>query len=129
RECEYCPFERRCSKLRGDVPLDDPDRVVDEQFVAEIADLVLQEKRWDAKASAAEDEKRKIQESIKQRLRERGLRRVAGKGITVVWSRVAGRVTLDKKAMRSDGIDVTQYEKTGEPYDVLNTRIKRGAGS
>lgn len=44
-------------------------------------------------------------------------------GISIHWSQVRGRVTIDIDAMRAAGIDLSNYERVGAPSDRLTVRI------
>ena len=59
---------------------------------------------------------------MRNRLRDLGVRRVKGDGISIHWSQVKGRVTVDVDAMRTAGIDVTKFEKQGAPSDRLTVK-------
>lgn len=50
---------------------------------------------------------------------------VEGAGARVYWQEQAGRKTLDKKALKRDGIDIEKYEKVGQPFKVFKTYYLR----
>jgi hypothetical protein len=58
-------------------------------------------------------------EAIKQFLREHGVRQHRGDGWSVSWAPVAGRQTLDAKALEKAGIDIEAYRKEGKPGERL----------
>jgi hypothetical protein len=95
----------------------------DPQFVAEVAALAREAKQHEAASAAATAAMRATQHELKERLRARGFRRVAGDGVAVTWSAVKGRPSYDMKAIReaatAAGIDLTKFETTGEPSDRL----------
>lgn len=65
--------------------------------------------------------------SPKERLRAKGLRRVDGDGVSVVWSPVKGRPSYDMKGIREAaekaGIDLAEYQLVGDPTDQLVIRV------
>jgi hypothetical protein len=127
-ECELCPFSRACGIERARVP--QPTTIPpDPQFVAEIGDLAREAKRHELAADDATTACRAVQFAIKERLRARGFRRIAGDGVTVVWSPVKGRQSWDHKAIReaaaAAGIEITQFETVGEPTDRLDIRLEQ----
>lgn len=125
-ECDYCPFSTACRRLRGGVP--DTDKVTnDPQFIAEITDLAREEREWSKRVQAAATGQRELQEKIKVRLREKGLRKISGDGLNVVWSNVVGRPAFDipalKAAAQTAGFDLQRFERVGEPSDRLTIQV------
>jgi hypothetical protein len=122
KECARCPYTRACDQERTAVPYD-TDEKADPQFVAEIADLARAAKAHEVDADTAAATFRKIQHEIRERLREKGLRRVSGFGVRVSWSPVKGRTSIDLEQLRAGaaatGFDVSPYEKVGDPSDRL----------
>jgi hypothetical protein len=133
KECEHCAFLAACGRLRHAVPtqaaIDEPDP----QFVAEIADLARAAKARRREAEAATARQRDLDHQIRERLRGRGLRRVAGDGVTVTWSAVKGRPSYDMPAIREAaakaGIDVSEFETVGDPTDRLTITIQTAAAA
>jgi hypothetical protein len=126
RECRYCPFTRACGRQRHDVPRQTADRP-DPQFVAEIADLARAIKRQESENDTANAKLRELQHDIRERLRARGVNRIAGDGVAVTWSSVKGRGSFDMKGIReaaaAAGIDLAQFETVGDPTDRLTIRL------
>jgi len=118
RDCEYCPFTRACGIKRRSVP--DGDMPVDPQFTAEVADLALAIARLKATRDATDEEVRTLEDDLKTRLRDKGVRKIPG---LVSWSSVKGRQSWDNKAIRealeATGADMTQFSTVGEPTDRL----------
>jgi hypothetical protein len=67
---------------------------------------------------------RGIAEKIKERLRDRGIRKIKG---IVSWSPQKGRISYDMPALRDEalkkGIDVEAFSTVGEPSDRLQVLI------
>jgi hypothetical protein len=80
-----------------------------------------------AEAETATQRQRAAEEDIRERLRAKGLRRVAGDDFTVVWSPVRGRPSYDMKSIREAaakaGLDLAEYETVGDPTDRLVIRV------
>jgi hypothetical protein len=124
KECGWCPFTSACGREQTALPSgQQPSEPLDPQFVAEIADLAREAKRLDGAADATTAQLREVQHDIRERLRAKGLRKVAGDGVTVTWSPVKGRPSFDMPAIREAaakaGIDLAEYETTGDPTDRL----------
>jgi hypothetical protein len=129
KECDYCPFTKACGQSRRRIPDEDAALVVaDPQFVAEISDRAKQLKYIEAAIALQEKQKREIQTEIKDRLREKGLRRVVGDGVSVSWSPVKGREGYDMPALldaaHDAGVRVEEFSKPGEPGDRLTVSLK-----
>jgi hypothetical protein len=128
RECEHCPFSRACGGERTRAPVQSSESP-DPQFVAEIATMARETKRREAALDAATAALRTAQLELKDRLRARGFRRIAGDGVTVTLSAVKGRPAYDMKAIReaaaAAGIDLNQFETTGESSDRLVINLNR----
>lgn len=123
KECDYCPFTKLCNVERKSVPeLDNTD---DPQFVSEIEDMCKDYSHAKNAAEDAEADVRLKQEKIKQRLRERGVRRIPG---VVSWSSQKGRVSYDytklREAAQKAGVDIEEFSTVGEPTDRLSVYVK-----
>lgn len=44
---------------------------------------------------------------------------------TVNVKEMAGRATLDKEAMKADGINPAKYEKVGKPFVTITTKVTK----
>jgi hypothetical protein len=121
RECEWCPFRGPCGLARTTVPTTDS-ADLDPAVVAEVAALGKQILQLDDIAEQAATAVRERKEEMRNRLRELGTRKVKGGGITVLWSQVKGRATVDQDAMRAAGIDLAPFEKQGAPSDRLSVK-------
>jgi hypothetical protein len=127
KECEFCPFTKACGVIRHATPTQPQAEPPDPQFIAEIADMAREARGRRSVVGAATAGLREIEHEIKERLRAKGLRRVEGHGVSVVWSPVKGRPSYDMQAIREAaakaGIDLAEYETGGEPTDRLVIRV------
>lgn len=123
KECDYCPFTKLCDVERKTVP--EADNTDDPQFVSEVEDLCKDYARAKNEADDAENNVRLMQEKIKERLRDKGVRRVPG---VVSWSSQKGRTSYDytklKEAAKSAGVDIEKYSTVGDPTDRLTVYVK-----
>ena len=121
-ECNYCPFTGACGVARRNLPF--AETPVDPQFAAEIADLARQLKAAEANCKESENLVREYQDEIRNRLREKGVKKIPG---IVSWSPVKGRAGYDTKALKeaaaAAGVDITQFETEGVPGDRLTIQI------
>src|SRR5262249_10074345 len=125
RECERCPFSRACGNVRATVPVQTSEP--GPEFVAEIIELARHAKCLEDEADLACAAHRAAQQDIKDRLSANNVRRIDSDGVKLIWSAVKGRPSYDMKAIReaatAAGIDLTQFETTGQPSDRLDIRI------
>jgi hypothetical protein len=127
KECEFCPFTKACGVIRYAVPVQPRAELPDPQFIAEIVDMARTASGRRGLVEAATTDLREIEHEIRKRLRDKGLRRVEGHGVSVVWSPVKGRPSYDMQAIREAaekaGISLAEYETVGEPTDRLVIRV------
>lgn len=121
-ECEYCPFTKACGIIRRSVP--EREAAADSQFVAEIADMCRDVQDAQDQIKILDVEVRQGQQKIKDRLREKSVRRIPK---VVVWSTVKGRDNYDMKGIKSAataaGVDVQAFCTAGEPTDRLQILV------
>jgi len=122
KECEYCAFTKKCGIVRKSVP--ESEAAADPQFVAEITDLCTEYRAAKDTVDAAESMVRATAEKIKERLRDKGVRKIKG---IVSWSPQKGRTSYDMVALREaatkKGIDVEEFSTVGEATDRLTVSI------
>jgi hypothetical protein len=132
KECNPCPFSRACGRMRTAVPTE-ASADVDPQFAEEIAGMARFVKQSRQELAGATVRVRELEYTIRERLRSRKLRQVAADGVTVNWSPVKGRPSYDIPAIREAaaqaGIDLSQFETTGEPSDRLTITISGAASA
>lgn len=125
KECEYCPFTRACGVERRRVPDDKLLASIDPQFIAEITDKARAIKNMEAMVESDEKMLRKAQLELKERLREKKVRKVPG---VVTWSAVKGKAGWDnaaiREAARQHGIDLLPFATEGEPSDRFQITLK-----
>ena len=122
-ECNYCPFTKACGIERRNLPFQDI-APVDPQFAAEIRSMARDLKLLEEHRDSLDADFRELQNDIKDRLREKGIKKIPG---VVTWSSVKGRGSYDNKAIREAaseaGVDVEQFQTIGEPTDRLVIQI------
>lgn len=126
KDCEYCPFTKACGITRRSVP--ETDAKPDPQFVAECADLAVAIKALEGRRDDADEQMRELQQQMRDRLREHGVRKIPG---VVSWSSVKGRQSYNNKAIQqaaiAAGVDIEQFSTVGEPTDRLTIQLKDAA--
>lgn len=121
-ECRHCPYASRCGDEqvagvpKADAPLADNAA----RSVAELARkaLAAAEAGKGAKADEAA-----AKEAIKDILRAHGTRRATADGVSVAWSTVKGRHSLDLEAAKAGGFDPLPWMKAGEPSERLAIKL------
>lgn len=128
-ECRYCAFTGPCGIERRNLPFANETNV-DPQFAAEIRDMALGLKEYERERDYQDEQVREMQEQIKNRLREKGVRKIPG---VVSWSGVKGREKVDTKALMeaaaAAGIEVEQYVTEGTPGDRLTISVTKPGDS
>ena len=126
KECEHCPFTKACGIERRIAP--DGNACADPQFASEVRELAVAYKARQAEVDAAETRLRASQHEIKERLRAKQLRRVAGDDFSVTWTPVKGRQGYDVKALSAAaaaaGVGVQEFETSATPGDRLDVRVR-----
>jgi hypothetical protein len=126
KECEHCPFTKACGIERHALP--NGNDCVDAQFAAEMRELAVAYKVRQAEVDAAEARLRASQYEIKERLRAKQLRRVAGDDFSVTWTPVKGRQGYDVRALSAAaaaaGVGVQEFETGATPGDRLDVRVR-----
>jgi len=104
--------------------LPETEAAADPQFVAEIIDLCTEYRAAKDRVDMAESEVRAAAEKIKERLRDKGIKKIKG---VVSWSSVKGRTSYDMNALRIEaekkGIDLDAFSSTGEASDRLQVLV------
>jgi hypothetical protein len=126
-ECERCLFTKACGIERRAIPA--PSAITaDPQLVAEIRDLAVACKARQSEVDVAATKVRELQQEIRERLRAKGLRRVAGDDFSVTWSPVKGRQGFDVRALgaatAAAGVDVSKFETVADPGGRLDIRVR-----
>lgn len=122
KECEYCPFTKRCGVERRRVP--EQELAADPQFVAEMTDLCRQHEEIVKELKEVTAELNEKKDQIKARLREKQVRKLPG---VVTWSSVKGASRMDNKALiaaaEAAGLNPEDYKVTGDPTDMLRVTL------
>lgn len=119
-ECRYCPWSSHCAAVTvAGVPAGGVVPPLGENAAGELRALrdaaVAASEAADAAAAAAAQTK----EEIKRFLREQNSRGHKGDDWSVAWSTVKGRQSVDLEAVAVAGVDLSPFQKTGDPYDRL----------
>jgi hypothetical protein len=123
--CDLCAFTSACAKAtESSMPPAQKNYKYGKEDIVSMRELA--EKKTDAgrREKEAKEEKDKVNEEIKEFLRQRGIRRVTGDDFSVSYTFVAGRQTVDFEAMREDGIDVDSYKTQGDGFEKVTTTFK-----
>ena len=129
KECSFCPFVKACGVERRSVPREN--KKVTPQFVAEITEYALEANEARASILHLETAERKLQQLIKDRMREKSARRIQG---VVNWYEVKGATRYSAKDMKQRlielGEDVEEFASVSDPTDrlVITPIPKDGVG-
>jgi hypothetical protein len=137
KECKFCPFTRACAELRcsrvpekgykDSPPLAPTQAALLESHVLSYHDACDAIAVWE---KVVNDEK----EAVRNILEGAGVRNYKGNGVSVSWSKVAGRKTWDNALIReryqsdlglSDDDMKFSFMKEGDPSDRLTISVKK----
>lgn len=125
KECATCPFKVACSQERyGYVPAEAAS--IDPDEAETIAEMARQTRAIASDIDALEIDKRRLEQTIKDRMAALNTRRVAHGDVSVAWSAVKGRPSWDMAGIRAAaeaaGVDLAPYNTVGEPSDRLTIK-------
>jgi CRISPR/Cas system-associated exonuclease Cas4 (RecB family) len=125
-ECEYCAWRGSCSAMRaGQVPKQQ--EPVDEATVKRLALVAEDRAEFKAAVGRLEQQVRDCEQEIKDIMSACGTRRVNAGGISISWSALKGRPSWDWPGLRAAaeeaGLDLSEFETTGDPSDRLQIRL------
>lgn len=121
-ECRRCPFVKTCGvKMENGGAQKRANRG---SSLHEAAERIVQLK---AEKGELEKEESALKEDIKQELAKRKLRKTTVGDIYIAVSVVAGRTSLDRKAVEAAGIDLTPFEKQSAPSERLEVKRQSAA--
>lgn len=118
--CVHCKWRKACGTASvSAIPSFDTDEQSTPETVETMDRLVQRFLQAKNDAADAEKESEAAKEEIKKFLNTRNARKMRGPSWSVTWFGQAGKKSLDTKKMEADGINLEDYEKEGNPFDVL----------
>ncbi len=122
-DCQYCAYTEACGQaIRSSMPSTQNPELPAEQ-VAELEALVSELKQHE---SVQADTKRlvgEVREALKIFLRQADAKAYRGDDYEISYTRVAGRESLDRKALEAAGVDLTPYLKRSDDSDRLTVKF------
>lgn len=125
--CEYCKFKVACAQTnKAYVPTEGEanERNTPSPLLMEFEQLVKAERAASSAKKAAEKEQKAAAETLKQWLRDTGVRVAEADGIKCSISWIKGRKTLSKALIVEAGLNPEDYMLEGEGHDRLNISEK-----
>lgn len=116
-ECKTCPYADRCG-----VDLTETKAFTRSNRGSQLDAIVQRYVEIKETQDTLSEEKDQIAEEIKEELRKRNTASTIVGDIEVELASVAGRSSLDQKAMEKAGIDLTPFKKTGLPSERLTVK-------
>lgn len=122
-ECRYRPHQSQCADvIVGAIP--EGNEPLGGNALAALKALVDEEQAARAEKDGTARRHAEAQERIKEFLREHRTRKVEGDDWSVTYFPVKGRMSLDRKAALAAGIDLSPFEKPGDPGERLAIKVK-----
>ena len=116
-ECKTCPYAERCG-----IDLADVKAFTRSNRGSQLDAIVQRYVEIKETQDELSEEKDKIAEEIKEELRKRNTASTIVGDIEIELASVAGRSSLDQKAMEKAGIDLTPFKKIGLPSERLTVK-------
>jgi CRISPR/Cas system-associated exonuclease Cas4 (RecB family) len=116
-ECKTCPYAARCG-----VDLTETKSFTRSNRGSQLDAIVQRYVEIKETQDELSEEKDKIAEEIKEELRKRNTASTIVGDIEIELASVAGRSSLDQKAMEKAGIDLTPFKKIGLPSERLTVK-------
>jgi hypothetical protein len=117
-ECRYCAWAEQClGATIASIPANGS--ALNDDDARELHGLRDIERKLFDQGAEFETLHAAACEAIKQFLREHGVRQHRGEDWSVSWAPVAGRQTLDTKALEAAGIDLEAYKREGKAGERL----------
>jgi hypothetical protein len=118
KQCQFCPFTKACGVIRRGVPYGT--KQASPQLVAEITDMAKEANSITLKMQKENNRFRDLQDDIKNRLRDKGVRRIPN---VVNWYSVAAPTKYHNKELRNAfvelGGDLEDFSYEGQETDRL----------
>lgn len=127
--CKNCKFSRACNGATLAALPPQPEKKggkfqTDPALASQLEPLVIAQQRAKAEEDRAKKAAAQASEQIKLLLRGHRVPRAAGEGWGLSYYPQAGKPSLDREALKADGIDLANYEKQGEAFEVLKVTLK-----
>jgi len=122
-ECKYCAYTEACGQaVRNSMPSQkNPDLPVSQ--VATLEELVSKLREHDVIQTESKRLVTEVKEALKIFLRENDVKNYRGDDYEVSYSTVAGRESLDRKALEAAGIELSPYLKRSDDSDRLTVKF------
>lgn len=118
-ECKYCPFKSRCAQVSVN-RIPNNEVALGGNALAILQELVDKHETLNAQSKLIEAQLGAVKHQIRDFLSEVGTRKASGPGFSVSWSSVKGRKSFDRKAAEKAGLDLSPFDKEGDPSERLS---------
>lgn len=128
--CQYCPFQGTCLKdVQSSMPAKPSKGNESRSDLLEAltgSGLMARKRAAKIAFKKAEEEKKRVDEEIKQVLRDFNTNKAVDgtEGYSISYSMASGRKTFSKSLLEADGIDPEAYMTQGNPYEILRVNFK-----
>jgi len=116
-ECDKCPFKAPCGV--SSTPTPGRKRSNRGSNLDKMAQRFLELR---GEEDALKQEKDDLKEDIKSELHKRNVTQTVVGSVEIKLTPVKGRTTLDRKAVKAAGIDLSPFEKEGSPSERLDVK-------
>lgn len=129
KRCEYCPFWATCQDTELEHYPSEGDEIdatdVSEMMqgdIDNIVDMSAQYLSLTTRLKKDSEVKDSLGQKIRRELNELGLKKLRAGGLSIAYSKMNGRLSLNQSAMIEDGINLEQYKQPGKGFTKLSVR-------
>lgn len=127
-ECNLCEFTQECAFTQGEATPKAKKKIDDPDTVERLALLAQRQKEFAATQKEAEQEKKLVEEEIKQLLRDNDTKGAGDDRFSMSLSWCSGKKSLDTTLLAADledkGMSIEDYQKEGNGYERLTIKLK-----
>lgn len=124
--CKLCEWTHACAKVQKEVvPTSDESKKLDQVIVNKARELAIEADKYAEAEKEAKATKEMVRNDIKALLGEANTKKAMGEDFSISWIWQDGNSSLDKEAMKADGIDLSKYEKKGAGFEKMLIKVKK----
>lgn len=123
-DCKMCEFTEECAFAQGEATPKKKQKIENPEVIDRLKLLAARQKEYGAAEKEAKQEKKVVEEEIKEILRTNDTKGAGDPGswsVSLSWCK--GKKSLDQLALAADGVDLEKYQKEGNGYDRLLVKI------
>ena len=126
--CTYCEYTQECAFTQGEATPKTKKKIEETDILDRLAVLSVRQKELAEIGKTAEQDKKLVDEEIKQILRDKDTKGAGDDRFTISLSWCSGKKSLDTLSLAADlqekGMDIEDYQREGNGYERLTVKLK-----